>query len=333
VEYVEYNAGAIGTAIVSVAGQSQSIQVKAAGQSNLSREEAVKSTAGQVAGQVSRVSMLLANSLAADLRRKSSAASDPMVREEFLLLALAVLGQGREALLDQRYGVDGTIVRDILEKKRRWRPIGLPAMVALPDPGKTDVEIGIDDGRLRPPTSLDEGTGNHFWGAFQIRDSYLAGVDRINALELGFKGEDTRMWMSLGLKPLGGDASSFELAGETRYRGYLFSALVGAYFALEIGDQPADEMIPRNAFAGLGMIAGGQVNLWWLELSSRLLPNAFQIFGTGNESGTSRPTPWLNTARLNLPFGFFAQAGGGAYLGMDDPWVWNLSAGWKLGVD
>ena len=55
--------------------------------------------------------------------------------------------------------------------------------------------------------------------------------------------------------------------------------------------------------------------------------------GAGASRGTSRPKPWLNTARLNLPFGFFAQTGGGTYLGMDDPWVWNLSAGCGLGVD
>jgi hypothetical protein len=317
---------------VAVAGARRRGGVVINGASDKSPKEAVKKAAETLVKQIQGLSLQLAINQAALYRAKASNASSAFEREHHILAASAILGQGRDPYLDQRFGVDRVLVRDLLTRHRRWPPIALPRGVTLPAVNKTAIERGIDAGKISTPISLDEeDRHNYLWMVGRIRNSYLLDTDRIHELELGWKFQSAETMVRLGLPAFGGDGGSFDWRAITRFRGHRYGWFTGFYLSIDVGDEPEDPMVDRGVFAGLGVIIGTQVELGPLRLSAHLAPNAFQIFGSGDQYGTSRVSPLMAEADLFLPLGLTASAGAGYYLGApQDSQVWQLHLGWRF---
>lgn len=331
VTYVEHSAAMYGRAQVSVGRSRLTVNLGVRGTSEKGRKHAVDRAAKQIARRIADASLQVAQRVAQQLRRIAAQATSEDMREEQLLAALAVLGRGRDPLLYQRYGVDGAIVQDIFTNKPRWPPIGLPPQFKLPKANTTAIERGIVAGRIDTPISLDEDDNrDHVWLAGTVRSSYLLDTERIHELELGWKKTSMEVTARLGLSAFGGDGSSFDFRNVFRARGQFFGWYWGWYFAIDIGDEPTDPMKERGNFAALGGIIGVQAQWWRFRASAHIAPNTFQIFGTGDESGTSRPSPVMAEAFVQLPLGLFASASAGYYLGFGDSGVWQLSAGWRV---
>jgi|GEM_PF-3617530 len=331
VDYIEHSAAMVGRARVRIGRQQLAVRISTTAVSDDNRREAIDRAGRRIARTIADASLRVARRVAGQLRNMASRMAPGEQREQQLLAALAVLGSGRDPQIYERYGVDGGIVQDIFRSHPRWPPIGLPKSILLPTVHTTKIERAIDSGKIDTPISLDEDDHrDHVWLSGTMRSSYLLDTERVHELELGWKKTSMEITARLGLSAFGGDGSSFDLRGIMRARGQIFGWFWVMYLGVEIGGDPTDPMVDRGNFAALGGIIGVQAQLWRLRASAYIAPNAFQIFGTGDATGTSRPTPAMAEALLQLPLGLFASAGAGWYLGMPDSGVWQLSAGWRV---